>query len=691
MPKRNFTGIRNRDARVILSEVLPYELPIPFTNGGTYRFLNRVRLQRDGAKFSATNLGPGTEAALCLLFGTKLLFERDGGLLRFQDPSLVRNEKVRLYAQTNPFHFTMRHKVLGRRRMAVMHMRSQIDVMDFYARHADSILYYTSRSSFSIRYPRARARYTIHRDPLFAEQVDTASHTVEQTDHDYEYVRSYFTYERYSQVYKFYESPEFRACERKYGLLARLDISKCFDSIYTHSITWATHGREPTKANLGAAKDTFGGEFDRLMQALNYDETNGIIIGPEVSRIFAEVILQEVDVRIQERLDELGLKYREDYDILRFVDDYFVFMKTEERKGEILNTIADELATFRLHLNETKQTLEMTPLASALSIAKYKLDLLLKEEITWRDPDPDPDDPKFSLPSILAVAQSLVLGYKSILMDAELAHSELANYALVKLERKLELYLERFESILLSEEFLSQSVRFRYDAMTRVVGFMSAVMDVAVFIYAGAVSVSHSVKLARIMMTAIKFLERVAAEPIHVQTINTKVDREVRAQLDPSAQNRPVPMHSLILLDCLTALGPRHTLSAREVDRLLDLRGAPLPPTSFHVDASSVLTLIAHIRDKDAFTSLRNQLADWILNRIRTAGSVLDGEVSLLEINCMSSPFVSPETKTQILKRYGRGRRDVAQIESVHPSWTYEWSGLDYYERLQRKRANEVY
>ena len=38
------------------------------------------------------------------------------------------------------------------------------------------------------------------------------------------------------------------------------------------------------------------------MQRLNYNETNGIVIGPEFSRIFAEIILQRVDKEVEKAL-----------------------------------------------------------------------------------------------------------------------------------------------------------------------------------------------------------------------------------------------------------------------------------------------------------------------------------------------------------------------------------------------------
>ncbi len=56
-----------------------------------------------------------------------------------------------------------------------------------------------------------------------------------------------------------------------------MDISKCFHHIYTHSMSWAVKGKNFSKNYVNA--DTFDGGFDKLMQLMNYNETNGILIG----------------------------------------------------------------------------------------------------------------------------------------------------------------------------------------------------------------------------------------------------------------------------------------------------------------------------------------------------------------------------------------------------------------------------
>lgn len=44
-----------------------------------------------------------------------------------------------------------------------------------------------------------------------------------------------------------------------------------------------------------------GNQLDKLMRALNYDQTNGILVGNAVSRIISEIILCSVDEQISKK------------------------------------------------------------------------------------------------------------------------------------------------------------------------------------------------------------------------------------------------------------------------------------------------------------------------------------------------------------------------------------------------------
>jgi len=132
-----------------------------------------------------------------------------------------------------------------------------------------------------------------------------------------------------------------------------MDISKCFDSIYTHSIAWAIKTKEYTKRYIGI-DGVFGDIFDTTMRCSNYNETAGIPIGPEISRIFAEIIFQEIDERIEKKLLSQGYKVDTHYTIRRYVDDFFIFSNSDIVSNQVAHTIESECKAYKLNINESK-------------------------------------------------------------------------------------------------------------------------------------------------------------------------------------------------------------------------------------------------------------------------------------------------------------------------------------------------
>ena len=147
--------------------------------------------------------------------------------------------------------------------------------------------------------------------------------------------RSYFSYKKYDLAYKFFESADNLRLEQKFSHMMTLDITGCFYHIYTHTIAWAVKGKEVAKDSINA--DTFEKNFDQLMQHTNYNETNGIVVGPEISRIFAEIILQAVDLAILRQLKDKGYTLGRDYEIRRYVDDSYVYTNSRKVLDDIYN------------------------------------------------------------------------------------------------------------------------------------------------------------------------------------------------------------------------------------------------------------------------------------------------------------------------------------------------------------------
>lgn len=128
------------------------------------------------------------------------------------------------------------------------------------------------------------------------------------------------------------------------------DISKCFQSIYTHSITWALVGKEVAK---GHRKGNWYNDIDTCLQNTKDQETHGLLIGPHTSNIISEIILCVVD----EHLVNSGWKF------IRNIDDYTCYVENELQANEFLVELQKELREFDLTLNHKKTVIAKLPLA----------------------------------------------------------------------------------------------------------------------------------------------------------------------------------------------------------------------------------------------------------------------------------------------------------------------------------------
>lgn len=121
------------------------------------------------------------------------------------------------------------------------------------------------------------------------------------------------------------------------------------------------------------------------MQEINYKETNGIPVGPELSRIFAEVILQRIDTQVLDEMRRHGLELGESYWCCRYIDDYFFFFNTAEAKRVFLRTLAIELEKFKLYLSDTKGAEFNRPFISDVSVLKLKYSQYMSDLSSRKD------------------------------------------------------------------------------------------------------------------------------------------------------------------------------------------------------------------------------------------------------------------------------------------------------------------
>lgn len=149
--------------------------------------------------------------------------------------------------------------------------------------------------------------------------------------------------------------------------LVSTDITRFYPSIYTHSIPWAAYGKEKVKSNLNFYSGSLADRIDLLVRACNRNQTIGVPIGPESSRIIAEIISARIDVEFSASKCKIP-KERID----RLQDDWQVGAKSLTEAESILAEISKIYGSFGLEINGSKTNIERINLTRDLD---WKIEL----------------------------------------------------------------------------------------------------------------------------------------------------------------------------------------------------------------------------------------------------------------------------------------------------------------------------
>jgi hypothetical protein len=160
--------------------------------------------------------------------------------------------------------------------------------------------------------------------------------------------------DKQNQIYEWWQKVEQRslALALEFNHLLHLDITDCYGSLYTHSITWAIHTTEEAKKPENRDNSTFiGVSIDKHIQAMSYGQTNGIPQGSALMDFIAEIVLGFGDLLLTEELHKLGIT---EYKIIRYRDDYRIFTNNPQQSSEIAKVLSDVLSRLNFKINSAK-------------------------------------------------------------------------------------------------------------------------------------------------------------------------------------------------------------------------------------------------------------------------------------------------------------------------------------------------
>lgn len=603
MRKRKKIKLSYSKERVLFSDVLPYECPIIFSNRYLYRFLAKYLWIGEEQKIDniAWNVlkqskrwdQKDANAFAALLFGCYEKGKRIGPL------------QHKLNDLFYPYQFNIAHKTNKNRTLSIIHPYNQWQVVEFYEQYKYSILYLCNQSSYSIRKPHKIAQYFYYRDRLHRKLSGHESDKVELFFNEYENLKTYFSYEKYANIYKFYEDYRYQRAEKKFKYLVKFDLQSCFDSIYTHTISWATAGgADKVKVLPGYHGSWVGDAFDNLMQSVNARETNGIVIGPEFSRIFAEIILQYIDQKVEQELLEKNLRQKSTYECYRYVDDYFLFYNDEKDKNLFMESLTKRLKEFKLQISPSKTEEFERPFITKVTIAKQRIENLLSnifsiplwEEIEsnsstekdTEDKDLDKDrevlEKKFN---IYLPANDVNTQIKVIVKECGIEYRDIANYLLEKISQRLDTFLNRYEigfkkyeRLMSKEETNKDDVETHAQrAQRKLTSYLVSLIDVTFFVFNSNRQINTTLKLQKIMNSIIIYAKRhgdfkvnhaVRFQTISKDIIFKKIQDEIALVLTTTDSHRSTLHESLYLLILAKELGYAYLLAPEVIKSFIE-------------------------------------------------------------------------------------------------------------------------
>lgn len=662
--------IRQKDInRVLLTEVLPYETPIIFSNRLLYSFFNSAS-------------------------------EGNNSI-----PKLARRiflpEKLKY---SIPYDYYIRQGANKERKLAIIHPAHQLSFPAFYHSYSNLILSLCRRSTYSLRHPvRVASYFYTHEFDETSELInDGVDPTPEEDGVETKYASSYFYYSKFNQLYKFVDSTEFLELERRFPFLKRFDVKRCFASIYTHTISWAVKGKEFAKDNQGPSFDS---DFDQLMMVANYNETNGIVVGPEISRIFAEIILQQIDLNIEKNISDAKIKNSE-YAIRRYLDDYFVFSRDKVIEDAIHKVVEWELEKYKLYLNESKTKEMVVPFATSQTIAKSDVQIILNNSVLrWlaelrrsivSDSDElnefdDRDNPLTA--ALLRQLKTPFLSATQTIRDVKIAlkrsgegFSVISGYALSAINKSCYRLQKKIDRL--------GSKNVSLDELQRV---LTATIEIVFFLYSMDFRVRTTYLVSQFMLIAHKFGD---LDPRLMENIGARMKVSVFTVLNSRSEKDlgSIEVHNLLIAFC--AICPSEAIAAEDVLRYFDLERKVYETSLTYFDFISIFYVI---KSHSNYSSIQSKLQVSIAKRFSESDNriAFDSELTLLLVDALACPYADEGFKTQILRDYAERAYGVTPTEqdrnelvnffskSLHFA---NWSeNLNLEKLLVRKQLNPGY
>ena len=604
-------------------------------------------------------------------------------------------------SQSAPYKYQINKKNgISTRKLSLIHPRAQLNFCNFYAEYSNLILYFCSKSEASIRTP-----YKVSNSLFLKEGASYSPYKEVDIDTiDDELFRrhasSFFSYKDVNLLYKFFKKDAYYDLEKKFSVMRILDIANCFDSIYTHTIAWAVKDKEYNKKFIDF-QNQFSVTFDKLVQRSNNNETNGIPIGSEVSRIFAEIIFQKIDQNIIQSLQEkFSYIFSEDYYFARYVDDYIVFSNSEDKASNISHAISDELSRYNLYINDNKIESYSRPFFTKKSNVTTQAHDCLNDLFSTFFKEKNDENPSQFRPKNLVKESNVVKDFinhikSSCYLSENATYLDVSSYLISCLSKKLISFVDNDE---LRNHFGEEDEKKQKQIKWQSKKIIFATIEIMFFFYLVNPQSKSSNKMAKTILIVDKFFKQYYEE--YSDSFRVMVMNEISSHfpfdnIKNNSRDNFITLENLNILLATSEFGENYLLSETKLEEFLS--------NCEKVGYFEIISLLYYIKNINQFQNVKHKIEALILKIISDKKHALKScsETTHLFLDCVSCPFLSLELRKKILEQY------LSQYESgityseqeVHnflnelksKYWFVKWEGLNLIKLLERKELNASY
>lgn len=337
------------------------------------------------------------------------------------------------------------------REMSLISPLSMIELPLFIEAFEKQLLLFSSEEGFSVRKHEANdaLQYVEVAPGEGVKYYYSAEKSIESSG-------SFYTISPYKYISQFQNSDYWYQLNREYRYFGKIDYSKCFDSIYSHTYTWLITKNSVDGKDYGKYQ-YFLNMCDKLMQNFNGSVTNGIVVGPEFSRIMMEVLAQNIDKRVKSKLFKEGICEVKDYSVCRYVDDIFIFADEEKTVEHIIELYRDEAELFHFRLNDQKRIVGKLPYAWF----GWKENIHSVNEYVCRTLFYDVKNAKYVIKYSPQMLPNMKMMYQNIVADYPDYQAKITSYVLTTIYKRI----IGAANPLFSDERIVQKIMYFLDAV----------------------------------------------------------------------------------------------------------------------------------------------------------------------------------------------------------------------------------